>query len=191
MTAKNGYLFACSSTGGQASNSGFLFAVDSQTFRRIDLVGFNATTTGTGCSGHPVTSFYPEIYGMTSTGGGATAAGTLWSFNVLTGNLTVHHRFGIAGPTALRNPVGELLQVTSQPNLIYGLASAGGTDGLGGIFRFNVTSRTSQILYSFPNGAKLGKVPAPGLSAVRSGSLTQPFFVGAMTSGGECVQFFS
>jgi uncharacterized repeat protein (TIGR03803 family) len=83
------------------------------------------------------------MYGVTYTGG-ANGAGTLFSITA-TGRFTTLYSFG-ATPTDGSLPAASLIQ---SGDFLYGTTSAGGVNGLGTIFSFEVNTHAETVLHSF------------------------------------------
>lgn len=114
------------------------------------------------------------LYGMTSAGG-QFGYGTLFEFNPTTKAETVLHSFGGASDGA--SPHGSLI-LASNGNL-YGLTSAGGLYGQGGLFEYNVQAQSYSLLYSFVGGTFDGGAPDGTLLEATDGK-----FYGTTSTGG-------
>jgi uncharacterized repeat protein (TIGR02543 family) len=83
------------------------------------------------------------LYGMTY-GGGANNEGTIFSLSTSGGTPTI--LFSFDGTTHGANPWGSL---TLSGSTLYGMATWGGTDGYGTIFRIPTSGGTPTTLFSF------------------------------------------
>jgi uncharacterized repeat protein (TIGR03803 family) len=94
------------------------------------------------------------FYAMTS-GGGASGAGALISFDPATNQDSLIHSFGATGDAA--TPDGELVYdpITL---LYYGLATKGGSNNKGALISFDPAADTVGLLWSFGTGAD-GAIP--------------------------------
>ncbi len=112
----------------------------------------------------------PILWGMSS-GDGANAGGTIFSYNSSNGTVTDVHNFG-AGSDGVE-PFGSLIQASN--GLLYGLASSGGSfdsisGGDGTIFSYNILTGAETVLYDFGSGAD-GKHPNSSLIEVNDSLL--------------------
>jgi uncharacterized repeat protein (TIGR03803 family) len=118
------------------------------------------------------------LYGTTSSGG-ANGSGTLFQIS-LDGSFKLVYTFSaldIKGNNREGcSPVAELIE--GNDDNLYGTASEGGTNGLGAVFRYNLTQGTMSPLYSF-SGASDGSKP---LAALVQGS--DDHFYGTASEGG-------
>jgi uncharacterized repeat protein (TIGR03803 family) len=115
------------------------------------------------------------LYGMTMDGGtysaGLYSGGTLFSYNTGTGAYDTLHNFG--GGTDGGYPLGDLYQASD--GILYGMTNEGGTDNIGTIFKYNITTHTYTRLVSLDTTT--GYFPGPGhLSEYKALTtiLTQP-----------------
>ena len=101
----------------------------------------------------------PLFYGLTSNGG-SNGQGTVFTFNITTGNESVLSSFGVKNHDGLQ-PHGSLVyDATTQ--LFYGMTTSGG-DGYGTLFSFNTTTDKDSVLggtfgYAFPGEAPNGSL---------------------------------
>jgi uncharacterized repeat protein (TIGR03803 family) len=87
-----------------------------------------------------------NLYGMTFWGG-ANNLGTIFEFNVKTGQLTLLHSFEGA-PADGATPYGSLIL---SGTTLYGMTPDGGANNRGTIFKFNIKTSHLTLLHSFEN----------------------------------------
>ncbi len=113
------------------------------------------------------------LYGMAEHGGSSNL-GTIFSFNASNSVLTVLHSFS---GSQSDGAVPYSITLIKSGSLLYGMTSAGGVDGLGTIFSFNISNSVLTVLHSFPGYAG-GSTPFGSLTM--SGNI----LYGAATYGG-------
>ena len=106
-----------------------------------------------------------NLYGTTESGG-ADGDGVVFKITPA-GQETILYSFK-AGVNDGINPLGKLI-FDDEGNL-YGVTRAGGTDGLGTVFRLDPAG-TETVLYSFKGGSRDGSAPHAGLLRDRAGNL--------------------
>ncbi len=144
LKAGNGLLYGTTYEGG-AKNVGVIFSYDISSGTETPLYGFlNADTDAQYPSAPLIQGTDTLLYGTTISGGDSYE-GALYSFNISSNTLTVLHGFG-AGNDA-RTPQGALFQLND--SLLFGLSQAGGYYGDGAIYKFNISTRTETVVYSF------------------------------------------
>jgi uncharacterized repeat protein (TIGR03803 family) len=170
---------SCSNTLNNIAGCGTLFKSDTTSGSSYSML---RSLTGATDPHLPMGSFLrlgSTLYGTSAAGGSGTGStygvsgyGTLFSSDT-SGNLNVLHPFGVVvGDGAI--PF-DLLVPSSGGTTLYGMTSGGGTNGVGTIFKSDLSGNTS-VLYSF-DGAIKGQNPVGAL--VLSGSTLY-----GMTSGG-------
>src|SRR5262249_46639548 len=82
------------------------------------------------------------FYGLSS--GGTTSMGTLFSYDPVNNIFTVLHTFGGTDGSA---PQGTLMQAAD--GKLYGVTSTGGTNNVGVLFHYDISSSTYTKLYDF------------------------------------------
>jgi uncharacterized repeat protein (TIGR03803 family) len=97
------------------------------------------------------------IYGTTDSGG-AHGLGVVWKYDLTTAAETVVHSFK-PFPLDGAQPLAGLIQ---HGNFLYGTTSAGGTNGVGTVYRINLTNGHEHVLYNF-SGSPDGQAPYAGL----------------------------
>jgi uncharacterized repeat protein (TIGR03803 family) len=110
------------------------------------------------------------FYGMTSAGGlPAYNGGTIFSIGPTGSGYTILYKFGTGGMYDGHSPFGDL---TYDPdtNLLYGMTSGGGTNGVGIIFSISPSGTNYTILHDFDTSGSGGDDPQGSLLLV-SGTL--------------------
>jgi uncharacterized repeat protein (TIGR03803 family) len=109
----------------------------------------------------PIQATDGNLYGCTTSGG--NGGGTLYSYNIATGQFTTLYAFENGG-----NPFGVLID-DGKGNL-YGTAVLDGDSGNGSVWKWNYATNTFTTLYSFTGGAD-GKWPRGGVVLATDGNL--------------------
>jgi uncharacterized repeat protein (TIGR03803 family) len=163
----NGTLYGTTNQGG-AYNSGTVFAIELKTGAERVLHSF-----GNGPDGQ-----FPQagliyvngtLYGTTSAGGGS-GEGTVFSLDLKTGTETVLHAFGNSPDGA--SPQAGLVDVNGT---LYGTTYSGGanecfkfeSDGCGTVFSIDLKTGNETVVHSFIGGTGDGTEPAAGLIDVK------------------------
>ena len=184
----SGKLYGTTQSGG-TSSVGTVFSVDPHTGIETVLYSF----TGGADGGDPRPSLINlsgTLYGTTS-GGGASGFGTLFSIDPRTGTETVLYSFAGSPTDGLGG--GGLVSVggTLYGTTFYGGASVCSGSGCGTVFSFDLHTGTETVMHSFSGGAD-GASPTDGLVAV-SGLLFGTTYGGggAGCGGSGCGSVFS
>ena len=85
-----------------------------------------------------------KLYGMTDLGG-SNGAGTIFSFDTLTNTETTLYSFG-SNPTDGAGPYGSLIH---SGDMLYGMTNAGGINGNGEIFSYDMDNGAYAVLHDF------------------------------------------
>jgi uncharacterized repeat protein (TIGR03803 family) len=117
------------------------------------------------------------LFGMTYSGG-STSSGTIFSIGTDGSGFNSLYSFTGVGADGA-NPAGNLI-LSSDGSTLYGMTSAGGTDGVGTIFSYPVAGGTPTILYSFTGGVGDGSYPNGSLTF----SADESLLYGLTSSGG-------
>jgi uncharacterized repeat protein (TIGR03803 family) len=129
---------------GGANNYGTIFEYNTKTGKYTVLYSFKGYLEKDG--EYPAGNLIVKgenLYGMTFQGG-ANDYGTIFEFNIKTGQYTLLYSFKGNPDGAL--PFGSL--VIKGENL-YGMTTEGGTDGPGTVFEFNIKTGQCTVLHSF------------------------------------------
>jgi uncharacterized repeat protein (TIGR03803 family) len=164
--ATNGLFYAMNEYG--------IFSFNSLTDSVIMINKFSAdTNSGFNPQGSLIQASNGLLYGLNSVGGlysynSYTYGGTLFSFNIQNGSLTVIHNFNTPYSDDGMNPSGSLFQAKN--GLLYGLASGGGWQEDGVIFSCNILSNSETTLFSFGT-SPFGYGPTGSLFEANNGLL--------------------
>ena len=148
---ENGLIYGSTESGG-TTNSGVVFSVDPATGVEKVLHSFGSGDDGNVPTG-PLKKIGNKLYGTTSSGG-TSNLGTIFTVDLLTGNEKVVHSFG--GSPDGASPEYGLTYVRGK---LYGATLGGGTgfcDGAGGgcgtIFSLDLASMEESLVYNFQGG---------------------------------------
>ena len=164
--------------GGGAHGEGTLSSFDAKTGAETVLHAFN------GKDGHGpryLINVNGTLYG-TTIWGGTYNDGTLFSYDLQTGTTTTLYSFG-NGADGI-NPYCALVNVNGT---LFGTTLAGGANGLGTIFSFNVATNTETVPWSFGSGTD-GQAPHAGLVNVK-GTLYGTTYYGGANGDGTLFSF--
>jgi uncharacterized repeat protein (TIGR03803 family) len=164
----DGNLYGVASAGG-AHGAGGVFRLTPQGDARI-VHAFNPVTEGGAPIGGLTQGADGAYYGVLGLSAKSHATGSVYRLAV-DGTFAIVHDF-IASEGA--NLVGELVPATDWSLLgnsyLYGVASAGGSDGAGTLYRFDVQTRTITVLHAFAGGSE-GAFPTGGVVQSADGVL--------------------
>ena len=117
-----------------------------------------------------------NLYGTASTGG-TKRFGAVYRIDAVTGVESVLYSFlGVAQNDA-QNPIGQL--VFDSTGDLYGVASNGGSNDVGAVFRIDANSHAESLVHSFAPGPQDGALPSRSLLIDGQGDL-----FGTTTQGG-------
>jgi uncharacterized repeat protein (TIGR03803 family) len=170
---------SCSNTLNNIAGCGTLFKSDTTSGAGYSMIGSLTGATDPHLPMGSLLNLSGTLYGTSAAGGsgagttyGVSGYGTLFSSDT-SGDINVLHPFGVvSGDGAI--PLGSLV-ASSGGTTLYGMTSGGGTNGVGTVFKSDVSGNAS-VLYSF-DGAIKGQGPVGAL--VLSGSTLY-----GMASGG-------
>lgn len=147
IQASDGKLYGMTSEGG-ISDGGVIFSLDASTSAYTKLKNFE-NINGSKPFGSLMQASNGKLYGMTHEGGNSNA-GVIFSFEPSTSTYTKIKDFDI---TNGGSPYGSLMQASD--GKLYGMTNAGGNNGLGVVFSFDLLSSTYTKLKDFDdvNGA--------------------------------------
>jgi uncharacterized repeat protein (TIGR03803 family) len=174
--ASNNKLYGMTQFGG-TNNMGVLFEFDPAGNTFTKKIDFSGAANGSSPTGSLIQAANGKLYGLTQTGG-ANGLGVVFEYNPLTAVLSKKADFN--GASLGANPAGSLI-VASQK--LYGLASAGGANGLGTIFVYDPATSILTNTFSF-DGAAHGSSPFGSLLLGTSGKLYGLTSVGGANSLG-------
>jgi len=148
---RGGILYGNTNRGG-SNDKGTLFSYDLASSTLTTLYSFNETD-GTRPSDGVI---YENgiLYGTTKNGGSSNL-GTLFSYDLASGNLTTLHSFTGTGTDGSQSIAG----VIYENGILYGTTLVGGSNNLGTLFSYNLTTNTLTTLYSFTGQPTDGSQP--------------------------------
>ncbi|MCC6371474.1 MAG: hypothetical protein IT236_10760, partial [Bacteroidia bacterium] len=139
-TTPNGKLYGMTRTGG-TNSVGTIYEYDLATFAYTKKIDLNSTS-GTLPFGE-LTASGSLFYGLTSAGG-TSSVGTLVEYDYGTNTLTKKYDFVAANGSS---PQGTLFKASN--NVLYGATAAGGTNSVGVIFQYSVSTAAYTKLADF------------------------------------------
>jgi len=160
MLASDGNLYGLTTIGGPWGGGGVIYKIDPSTNTYSDIYNFVdsvGSTAGINPEGTLIQLSDGKLYGMTIQGGtGEDNVGVIFSFNPSDSIYTELHSFNkIAGA---RPCYGSLLKATD--GKLYGMTTVGGTDSVGVIFSYDVSTNVFTDVHNFdithgayPNGS--------------------------------------
>ncbi len=154
IMATNGLLYGMTNVGG-ANGAGIIFSYSVSENKETNVYDFGSGSDGEYPYGSLIQASDSLLYGMTDIGG-AKSEGTIFSYNISTGIETVLHNFGGVLNGDGSGPNGSLFQANN--GLLYGMTYGGGSQDLGSIFSYDITTSIEKLLVSF-NGTD-GQNPA-------------------------------
>jgi len=170
IQASNGLLYGTAAYGGlngSTPGDGVIFSYD-------PVHGTYAVLYNFGAVAHD--GIYPTVsliqasnglmYGMT-TNGGASGAGTIFSYDPVHGTYSKIHDFGSGSDG--QSPNGSLIQASN--GSLYGMTPVGGSGGNGVIFSFSLSTSTYEVIYNFAGGTGDGGAPFGSLLQASNGVL--------------------
>ena len=179
VESSNGNLYGVASAGG-TSLVGVLYSFDPSTNTYTDLYEFEGIN-GAQPIGHPICLSNNKLYGMTNVGG-SNAFGVIYCYDIASNTYSdLYDLTGIGGSGSW----GSLLQANN--GLLYGMTMSGGTDSLGVIFSFDVSSNTYTVLHNF-NGTN-GSGPSGSLIQLSNGKLAGMTMTGGLNNLGVIFTF--
>jgi uncharacterized repeat protein (TIGR03803 family) len=167
VQASNGALYGTTSAGG-SSGAGTVFRLNLDGTGYTVLYNFGSIADdGANPSAALVQASDGALYGTTSVGG-SSGAGTVFKLNADGTGYTVVHNFGsIANDGA--NPSAALVQAND--GALYGTTSAGGSTGVGTVFKLNLDGTGYTVLYNFGLIPNDGAEPRAALVQASDGAL--------------------
>jgi uncharacterized repeat protein (TIGR03803 family) len=169
----NGSLYLTAATSGTVNN-GAIVKVDPATGNATTVYSFTGGSDGSAPYG-AITSLNGKLFGTTSAGG-ASGNGTVFTVNPATGTETVLHSF--AGGNDGASPQASPLNVAG---MLYGTTMGGGASGNGTVFKIDPAAGTETVLHAFAGGRD-GAIPMASLIDV-NGTLYGTTYAGGVTCG--------
>jgi uncharacterized repeat protein (TIGR03803 family) len=142
LHASNNKLYGMTFSGG-ANNYGVIYEYDHLAnvyTKKYDL----STAVGTGPYGSLIEATNGKFYGL-GRSGGSTNMGTIFEYNVITNTCVSRYDFSVAANGNI--PMGSPMQAAN--GKIYGLTVGGGTNSVGVLFEFDITTNTYTKKFDF------------------------------------------
>ena len=180
VEANDGKLYGMTSQGG-TYNYGILFSFDPATSIFSKKIDFDGANKGRVPYGSLIQANNGKLYGMTLYGGTVTSTGygVLFEYDPI--NDIFVKKVDFDGVNKGRNPHGSLLQASD--NKLYGMTNAGGSNNLGVIFSFDLTTSTFTNEIDF-DGVNKGRNPYGSLIEADNGKLYGMTYYGGTNSLG-------
>jgi uncharacterized repeat protein (TIGR03803 family) len=159
--ASDGNLYGVSNGGG-ASSAGAIYQITTSGQETV-VYSFTGKTDGANPQAALVEAADGNLYGTTSSGGGASGGGTIFQYSVSSGAFATVYTF-----TDFAYPLADLID-DGNGNL-YGTDAYGGADGSGIVFSYNYTTSVFTTLYTF-TGNEDGASPYGALVLASDGNL--------------------
>ncbi len=159
-----GNLYGTTFTGG-AHAQGTVFRLDPAGTETVLYSFKGGSSDGSGPRSSLTMNRAGDLYGTTESGG-EDGDGVVFKITP-SGKETILYSFKTGVNDGI-NPLGKL--TFDNAGNLYGVTLAGGTDGLGTVFRLAPTG-TETVLYSFKGGSRDGSAPHAGLLRDRAGNL--------------------
>ena len=167
LLSKDGALYGSCVAGGTTPTNGTLWKVQTNGGGFTLLKKFAANGTEGRRPFAPLTEGTDGmLYGVTD-GGGTAEKGVI--FKLAKDGSSYQVLRSLTGFGDAANPEGRLLQLTD--GTFIGTSTAGGTAGLGSIFRIQTNGAGYKVVHSFITSNADARVPVGGLTAVGDGSL--------------------
>lgn len=173
VQAPNGKLYGTLTNSGVPGNSGSIFSIDTATGVSTQIYSF-VEKDGSQIVNELTLGIDGKLYGVASRGG-AKGVGSLFSFDPVTGKLTVLYSFD---PVQGNSPSGKLA-LRNDNGLLYGITSYGGLNAYGTLFSFDPATKKYTKLYDFNNtqsGQPIGNLTI-GNDGLLYGYTDQTFFI--------------
>jgi uncharacterized repeat protein (TIGR03803 family) len=164
LLASDGKMYGLANTGG-ANDYGTLFQFDPATATFTKKFDFDGNARGGNPLGTLIQAKNGKLYGMTSAGG-KDDAGAIFEYDLTTSTYTKKFEFNGLADGGL--PYGSLLEATD--GNLYGLTSAGGTNGFGVLFQYNPSTSSFNVKFNFDEAVS-GSLPQSSLIQASNGKL--------------------
>jgi len=150
----NGILYGTTPNGGN-NNIGLLYSYNIITNQYNILYSFNGTITGFGTNDTASVTLNNGILYGTTFFGGNNNKGELYSYNITSNQLNTLYSFTGTGT----NGANPCFCPIYQNGILYGTTYTGGSNNVGTIYSYNITSNQYNTLYSFTGGTTDGANP--------------------------------
>jgi len=181
MQASNGMMYGLTSGGG-ISGVGVLFEYNPTTSGLNKIMDFSVVPHGSSPRGTLMQASDGMLYGMVW-GGGIYTKGVLFQYNISTSTFTKKIDFYDVKKGA--NPYSSLMHASN--GMLYGLTSAGGTNGKGIIFQLDPFTNTYTEKYHFTD--TMGNYPTGALLEATNGMFYGMAWLGGKKQKGTLFQF--
>lgn len=150
----------CGTTGGSSSDAGMIYKVNKDGSGFTVLHAFPAFTNDGGKpTGGVVAGTKGYLYGVTFGGGisgnGTTNKGTVFRLKTDGGSYSILHSFGDTNDAA--SPIAA--PCLGSDGVLYGATQAGGSNGMGAVFRMNTDGTGYSVLRHFGGPPSDGQLP--------------------------------
>ncbi|MCD6018983.1 MAG: hypothetical protein K0S53_2104 [Bacteroidetes bacterium] len=179
IEAPNGFIYGITDAGGQFGVGVlFKYSINTSTFtKEIDFDGINGAF-----GGHFLRTFSGTIYSVVE-GGGTNSHGTLFDYdftnNVLTKKMDFLSGFSGSSPKSL---------IQASDSNLYGIASFGGANNKGSLFKYDLSNDNFIKKYDFNNIID-GQYPIGGIIQGSNGYLYGMTFLGGVNDMGVLFEY--
>lgn len=181
ITASNGKMYGMTNQGG-ANNFGVIFEYTPGSDSVVVKWHFDGAN-GRNPFGNLLQASNGKMYGMTYQGGNSND-GVLFEYNP--SNDSFYKRLDFDGTNYGRNPFGSLMQASD--GLLYALTYQGGSNNLGILFSYDISSQTFTNLHDF-TGTNTGSNPYSTLIQANDGHLYAMTYLGGSNNLGTLFQY--
>ncbi len=182
VQAANNRLYGITNAGG-INDMGVVFEYDFGTSNFLKKFDFDGANAGSTPFGSMIRATNDKLYGMTSDGG-ASGWGVLFEYDA--SNNTFLKRFDFEKATNGKTPVGSLMKAAN--GKLYGMTNLGGTNNMGVIFEYNLTTLSLTKKFDF-DGATNGKNPNGSLIQAGNGKLYGVTYSGGTSDDGVLFEY--
>lgn len=181
IAASNGKLYGMTNQGG-ANNFGVIFEYTPGSDSVVVKWHFDGSN-GRNPFGNLLQASNGKLYGMTYQGGNSND-GVLFEYNLA--NDSFYKRLDFDGTNYGRNPFGSLMQASN--GLLYALTYQGGSNNLGILFSYDISTQTFTNLHNF-TGTNTGSNPYSTLLQANDGHLYAMTYLGGSNNLGTLFQY--